>query len=188
MFISLTLVCCHKLNNKMKCDNILREYLFRQVNKSSGSKLTASYFCCTVVQREVCVSTNKCAFFRWRHESKWAHEHYCIFVDIVQYFLQIQRLMDLPTTLETAESTPPPTAAMTAAITNPQRAKSMFPTPPLGGANKLTPGRLPPHPGPPQRSISHNEVRVITIFVLKESCWWEYYATHWQLWRESRNL
>lgn len=76
--------------------------------------------------------------------------------------IQIQRLMDLPTTLETAESTPPPTAAMAAAITNPQRAKAMFPTPPLGGANKLTPGgsRLPPHPGPPQRSISHNEVGI----------------------------
>jgi serine/threonine-protein kinase MRCK len=73
--------------------------------------------------------------------------------------IQIQRLMDLPTTLETAESTPPPTAAMTAAITNPQRAKAMFTTPPLGGANKLVPGsRLPQHPGPPQRSISHNEV------------------------------
>ena len=72
--------------------------------------------------------------------------------------IQIQRLMDLPTTVETADSTPQPSAAIPA---NPQppRAKALYTTPPLGGANKLTPGsRLPQQPGPPQRSISHNEV------------------------------
>ena len=104
--------------------------------------------------------------------------------------IQIQRLMDLPTTLETADSTPPPSAAMTAAITNPQRsAKAMFTTPPLGGANKLVPGsRLPQHPGPPQRSISHNEVsfrdfcfRIFCLLfrVLSLNCYFSYFFENW---------
>ena len=75
--------------------------------------------------------------------------------------IQIQRLMDLPTTLETADSPQQPGAAISAnAQQQQQRAKALYTTPPLGGANKLTPGgsRIPQHPGPPQRSISHNEV------------------------------
>ena len=80
--------------------------------------------------------------------------------------IQIQRLMDLPTTLETADSPQQPGAAISAnAQQQQQRAKVLYTTPPLGGANKLTPGgsRIPQHPGPPQRSISHNEVTLILL-------------------------
>ena len=84
--------------------------------------------------------------------------------------IQIQRLMDLPTTLETADSPQQPGAAISANTQQQQqRAKALYATPPLGGANKLTPGgsRLPQHPGPPQRSISHNEVTFcVTLFAL----------------------
>ena len=89
--------------------------------------------------------------------------------------IQIQRLMDLPTTLETADqvrldnnvtyviiltlsmfqvghssSSPSPMAGSQPV----QRVKSMFGQ----STGKLPPPRLPAHPPPPQRSISHSEV------------------------------
>merc|ERR1719195_983209 len=69
--------------------------------------------------------------------------------------IQIQRLMDLPTTLETADqvghssSSPSPMAGSQPV----QRVKSMFGQ----STGKLPPPRLPAHPPPPQRSISHSE-------------------------------
>ena len=74
--------------------------------------------------------------------------------------------MDLPTTLETAEMSPTPVPSGAQPV---HRVKSMFqqvspvrPRPPLTNAQqstgKLTPPRLPAHPPPPQRSISHSEV------------------------------
>jgi len=72
--------------------------------------------------------------------------------------IQIQRLMDLPTTLETAEQQPSPGGSIASGMHQQPRVKSMLPQPTQGGLNKPTPGsRLPLHPGPPQRSISHNE-------------------------------
>jgi len=64
--------------------------------------------------------------------------------------IQIQRLMDLPTTLETADMGPAGTQAGAQPV---QRVKSMFQQQSTG---KLTPPRLPAHPPPPQRSISHS--------------------------------
>merc|ERR1719431_720182 len=79
--------------------------------------------------------------------------------------IQIQRLMDLPTTLETADQ--PPSAvsnsqvsggsSVSSATSMPvQRVKSMFQQ---SSSGKLGPPRLPSHPPPPQRSISHSEVK-----------------------------
>lgn len=72
--------------------------------------------------------------------------------------IQIQRLMDLPTTLETADQQQAGGAAPV--IGHPQqqqgvqRVKSMF----QQSTGKLqSSSRLPTHPAPPQRSISHNE-------------------------------
>ena len=92
--------------------------------------------------------------------------------------IQIQRLMDLPTTLETAEpdnrvvvverghvsqshlhtSVSQSGASLVASqqAAGVQRVKSLLQT--TGGGGKL-PSRLPPGGGQPQRSISHNEVR-----------------------------
>ena len=74
--------------------------------------------------------------------------------------IQIQRLMDLPTTLETADSVSNPNISSPLQATQqppgatvPTRVKSMFQQSSPGG--KL-PSRLPSHH--PQRSISHNEV------------------------------
>ena len=74
--------------------------------------------------------------------------------------IQIQRLMDLPTTLETADSVSNPNISSPLQATQqppgatvPTRVKSMFQQQSPGG--KL-PSRLPSHH--PQRSISHNEV------------------------------
>lgn len=67
--------------------------------------------------------------------------------------IQIQRLMDLPTTLETADQVPHGTATPIAGSQPVQRVKSMF----QQSTGKLTPPRLPSHPPPPQRSISHSE-------------------------------
>ena len=78
--------------------------------------------------------------------------------------IQIQRLMDLPTTLETADhhsggsqsslstsqSNPPSSMQQQQPV---QRVKSMF----QQSTGKL-PTRIQGHPTPPQRSISHNEV------------------------------
>ena len=89
-----------------------------------------------------------------------------------ELFPQIQRLMDLPTTLETAELGPGgPTVGQQQAGSQAQpvhRVKSMFQQvsqPTLDtcdrsqqSTGKLTPPRLPAHPPPPQRSISHSEV------------------------------
>ena len=67
--------------------------------------------------------------------------------------IQIQRLMDLPTTLETAEqaaavgSQSSLSSASQASSQQAQRVKSMLPNHPLPMASKL-----------PQRSVSHNEV------------------------------
>merc|ERR1712218_719387 len=73
--------------------------------------------------------------------------------------IQIQRLMDLPTTLETADSVSNPNISSPLQATQqppgatvPTRVKSMFQQQSPGG--KL-PSRLPSHH--PQRSISHNE-------------------------------
>ena len=89
--------------------------------------------------------------------------------------IQIQRLMDLPTTLETADqvgfssfhvhktdsnkqvghtSSPSPMAGSQPV----QRVKSMFGQ----STGKLPPPRLPAHPPPPQRSISHSEVSQVS--------------------------
>ena len=75
--------------------------------------------------------------------------------------IQIQRLMDLPTTLETADTVSNPiiSSPLQAQQSNPPpgsvRVKSMIQQSPGG---KL-PSRLPSaHPAHPQRSISHNEV------------------------------
>jgi len=75
--------------------------------------------------------------------------------------IQIQRLMDLPTTLETADQTATSSPSQTLlqqqqhhqqqqSVT---RVKSMF----QQSTGKL-PSRLPSHQAPPQRSVSHNEV------------------------------
>jgi len=73
--------------------------------------------------------------------------------------IQIQRLMDLPTTLETADQGPlgggAPVAVAGSGSQPVQRVKSMF----QQSTGKLTPPRLPSHPPPPQRSISHSEVK-----------------------------
>lgn len=90
--------------------------------------------------------------------------------------IQIQRLMDLPTTLETADSPSPSSAqnpghgsqsslssASQSVVSGGgqqqgvQRVKSMFQqsTGKLGSSSQRLPGT---HPAPPQRSISHNEV------------------------------
>eukprot|EP00092_Neocalanus_flemingeri_P050602 GFUD01058565.1.p1 GENE.GFUD01058565.1~~GFUD01058565.1.p1 ORF type:complete len:1896 (+),score=372.41 GFUD01058565.1:511-6198(+) len=69
--------------------------------------------------------------------------------------IQIQRLMDLPTTLETADQVPHGTATPVVGAQPVQRVKSMF----QQSTGKLTPPRLPSHPPPPQRSISHSEVK-----------------------------
>lgn len=70
--------------------------------------------------------------------------------------IQIQRLMDLPTTLETAEQGQ--TQAVAAQPVH--RVKSMF----QQSTGKLTPPRLPAHPPPPQRSISHSETGMRSYF------------------------
>ena len=74
--------------------------------------------------------------------------------------IQIQRLMDLPTTLETADSVSNPIISSPLQAQQPQtatRVKSMIQQSPGG---KL-PSRLPSASSihHPQRSISHNEVR-----------------------------
>merc|ERR1719145_130258 len=78
--------------------------------------------------------------------------------------IQIQRLMDLPTTLETAELGPGgPTVGQQQAGSQAQpvhRVKSMF----QQSTGKLTPPRLPTHPPPPQRSISHSETGMRSYF------------------------
>jgi len=71
--------------------------------------------------------------------------------------IQIQRLMDLPTTLETADQTPHGPATPVGGSQPVQRVKSMF----QQSTGKLTPPRLPSHPPPPQRSISHSEVKYL---------------------------
>jgi len=70
--------------------------------------------------------------------------------------IQIQRLMDLPTTLETADQAPHGTPVPIVGSQPVQRVKSMF----QQSTGKLTPPRLPSHPPPPQRSISHSEVSI----------------------------
>merc|ERR1719242_480199 len=68
--------------------------------------------------------------------------------------IQIQRLMDLPTTLETADQVVQGSPAAPSVTSQPvQRVKSMFGQ----STGKLPPPRLPAHPPPPQRSISHSE-------------------------------
>ena len=83
--------------------------------------------------------------------------------------IQIQRLMDLPTTLETADtaSNPiisSPLQAQQPGNTGTQRVKSMISQSP-GNPGKL-PSRLPSASSihHPQRSISHNEVRIKNRF------------------------
>jgi len=80
--------------------------------------------------------------------------------------IQIQRLMDLPTTLETADSVSNPNISSPLQATQqppgatvPTRVKSMFQQQSPGG--KL-PSRLPSHH--PQRSISHNETGMRSYF------------------------
>merc|ERR1719513_306153 len=72
--------------------------------------------------------------------------------------------MDLPTTLETAELGPGgPTVGQQQAGSQAQpvhRVKSMF----QQSTGKLTPPRLPSHPPPPQRSISHSEAGMRSYF------------------------
>ena len=100
--------------------------------------------------------------------------------------IQIQRLMDLPTTLETADST--------ASISNPiissplqaqqpgntqQRVKSMISQSPASSTNSgKLPSRLPSASSihHPQRSISHNEVRILTKKVIKATKPLHYYC------------
>jgi len=76
--------------------------------------------------------------------------------------IQIQRLMDLPTTLETAELGPGGgTVGQAGGQAQPvHRVKSMF----QQSTGKLTPPRLPTHPPPPQRSISHSEAGMRSYF------------------------
>eukprot|EP00092_Neocalanus_flemingeri_P026636 GFUD01028871.1.p1 GENE.GFUD01028871.1~~GFUD01028871.1.p1 ORF type:complete len:1866 (+),score=354.78 GFUD01028871.1:539-6136(+) len=74
--------------------------------------------------------------------------------------IQIQRLMDLPTTLETADQVPHGTATPVVGAQPVQRVKSMF----QQSTGKLTPPRLPSHPPPPQRSISHSEAGMRSYF------------------------
>ena len=85
--------------------------------------------------------------------------------------IQIQRLMDLPTTLETAESTTTSHSSLSLSSSSAaaapvqqqqqqqqgvQRVKSMF----QQSTGRL-PSKLPTHAAPPQRSVSHNEVRFL---------------------------
>ena len=72
--------------------------------------------------------------------------------------IQIQRLMDLPTTLETADQVSQGSPAPMVTSQPVQRVKSMFGQ----STGKLPPPRLPAHPPPPQRSISHSEVRSVS--------------------------
>merc|ERR1712223_765079 len=82
--------------------------------------------------------------------------------------IQIQRLMDLPTTLETADTVSNPIISSPLQATQPPgppgtavRVKSMIQQSPGG---KL-PSRLPSaHPAHPQRSISHNEAGMRSYF------------------------
>merc|ERR1719330_264271 len=76
--------------------------------------------------------------------------------------IQIQRLMDLPTTLETAElGGPAAVVGQAGGQAQPvHRVKSMF----QQSTGKLTPPRLPSHPPPPQRSISHSEAGMRSYF------------------------
>ena len=83
--------------------------------------------------------------------------------------IQIQRLMDLPTTLETADTISNPIISSPLQAQQPPppgtavRVKSMIQQSPGG---KL-PSRLPSaHPAHPQRSISHNEVSFLQIFTM----------------------
>jgi len=83
--------------------------------------------------------------------------------------IQIQRLMDLPTTLETADTVSNPIISSPLQAQQPPgppgtavRVKSMIQQSPGGG--KL-PSRLPSaHPAHPQRSISHNEAGMRSYF------------------------
>merc|ERR1719431_2029843 len=84
--------------------------------------------------------------------------------------IQIQRLMDLPTTLETADQPPSSvsnsqvsgSSSVSSATSMPvQRVKSMFQQ---SSSGKLGPPRLPSHPPPPQRSISHSEAGMRSYF------------------------
>jgi len=75
--------------------------------------------------------------------------------------IQIQRLMDLPTTLETADQVPHNTPAPLVSSQPVQRVKSMFGQ----STGKLPPPRLPAHPPPPQRSISHSETGMRSYLV-----------------------
>ena len=83
--------------------------------------------------------------------------------------IQIQRLMDLPTTLETAEGSPgssQSTLSQASSQQGVQRVKSLLQTSAVGGASgSKLPSRLPGgHMQPPQRSISHNEVIKLIFF------------------------
>ena len=104
--------------------------------------------------------------------------------------IQIQRLMDLPTTLETADSVSNPNISSPLQATQqppgatvPTRVKSMFQQSSPGG--KL-PSRLPSHH--PQRSISHNEVswmgstflNICIFFLAKKPSFWN--KAHFLLW------
>jgi len=78
--------------------------------------------------------------------------------------IQIQRLMDLPTTLETADQQPAaaPAPVPTTSSMPVQRVKSMFQQ--STGKLGTGPPRLPSHPPPPQRSISQSEAGMRSYF------------------------
>merc|ERR1719310_1495029 len=68
--------------------------------------------------------------------------------------------MDLPTTLETADQVGQGSPAPLVTSQPVQRVKSMFGQ----STGKLPPPRLPSHPPPPQRSISHSEAGMRSYF------------------------
>ena len=96
--------------------------------------------------------------------------------------IQIQRLMDLPTTLETAEQTDsgapsrnlghgaPPQGSQSSLSSASQASSQPQLQPPAGRVKSMLPPHNPPLPMAsklPQRSVSHNEVSLIAKF----ACW-----------------
>ena len=99
--------------------------------------------------------------------------------------IQIQRLMDLPTTLETAEQTDgggggapsrnlghgaPPQGSQSSLSSASQASSQPQLQPPAGRVKSMLPPHNPPLPMAsklPQRSVSHNEVS----WVAKFACW-----------------
>ena len=59
----------------------LQGFYWNYSDKLANQQVTTNcqYFYCTVVHREECLSTKMACLFRWRHESKWAHNTFMFF-------------------------------------------------------------------------------------------------------------